>query len=429
MRRTMLLGLGLVGTVALQTGALGQFAADRTPPPTGQLPTLPSSAPPTSPTPTLSPALQPAAQPKPPSAPHPWAVRPEYGAWFISVKSYTKLGKDDNPRAKAEQLAQYIRQTHNAGAYLFEWGAEERQKEEERQAIIRKRKQAEYAPFLAVRDQMKVKAAQEGTVFLDSPEKYHIGKVTIPEQWAVIIGGFKDMDSARQALDTIRKWPAPEDKSLLDQGIIDRVDAKEKVEDTKFNIDLIAAKKNGPDLKDNKIEGAYFNPFKTAMVVPNPAIKRGGAGQAPPADPALAKLNEAEDLSLLKARKPWTLMVKRYSAPTRVEGREGSPTVVEKLFGTDESAKLLEASAKQARSLAEALRHPNMRPQRFESFVLHGRQDSIVTVGQFDSPEDPLLAEMWTKLYKLSFEVKYEDGRPTEFKRMFDVVIPMQVPR
>lgn len=406
MRRTML--AGLAGVVAIQAGAFAQFAADRTPAtplptlPTTTQPTAPPAATPFTPTPTRS---APATQPKAPTAPHPWAVRPEYGAWFISVKSYSKFDKDDNPRAKAEQLAQYIRQTHNAGAYLFEWGAEERQKEEERQAAIRKQKQAEYAPFLTVRDQVKAKAAQEGTVFLDVPEKYHIGKVNIPEQWAVVIGGFKDMDSARQALDAIRKWPSPTAEHLLDRAVIDRSGIKEKS------------------------EGEYFNPFKTAMVVPNPAIKRGAAGQAPPADPALAKLNEAEDLSLMKARKPWTLMVKRFTAPSRVQGREATPSVVEKIFGTDESARILDANAKQARALAEALRHPDMKPRQFESFVLHGRLDSIVTVGQFDGPDDPLLAETWKTLYNMTFEVDYRDGRPKEFKRMFDAVIPMQIPR
>ena len=59
---------------------------------------------------------------------HPWYVRPDLGPWMICVKSYS----GPESRKLAETLAAEIRRTHNAGAYLFEWGSEERQQEEER---------------------------------------------------------------------------------------------------------------------------------------------------------------------------------------------------------------------------------------------------------------------------------------------------------
>ena len=85
-------------------------------------------------------------------------------------------------------------------------------------------------------------------------------------------------------------------------------------------------------------EAAYINPFAAAMIAPNPAIRRRAEGQAPEIDPAVVKLNEAEELSLLKARKPWTLMVKRFVVPTHVQGKADDGTVFDKLFGTDEGA-------------------------------------------------------------------------------------------
>jgi hypothetical protein len=165
------------------------------------------------------------------------------------------------------------------------------------------------------------------------------------------------------------------------------------------------------------------------MTAPNPAVRRSVPGQAPPADPAVVKLNEAEELSLLNARKPWTLMVKRFVVPTQVQGKAEDGTVFDRLFGGDDSARWLEATARQARALAQALRHRDMKPHPFEAFVLHYRTESLVTVGQFDGPDDPALIDTWYALTGMTFRVDYKDGRPAEVKKMFDAVIPMQVPR
>jgi hypothetical protein len=389
MRRGIMLGLGLAGVAAVQATAAAQFAADRgNPPPTPPAPAAPA----------------PEAPQQPPAASHPWYVRPDLGPWMICVKSYT--GPDS--KKLAEELAAYIRQAHKAGAYLFEWGGEEREKERQRQEEVRRQKQKEYAPFLAVREQMKAKAAAEGLEFLDTPTKYRLGKIDYPEQWAVLIGGFKDMDAARKALDVVRKWKPPENTALMDQAVI------------------VRPGENGVGTK----EVAHINPFAAAMTAPNPAVHRSTSGQAPPADPAVVKLNEAEELSLLNARKPWTLMVKRFVVPTQVQGRSEDGTVFDRLFGGDDAAKWLEATARQARELAKALRSDKQDPKyRFETFVLHYRTESLVTVGQFDSPDDPALIDAWYRLTGMTFRVDYKDGRPPETKKMFDVVIPMQVPR
>jgi hypothetical protein len=318
---------------------------------------------------------------------------------MICVKSYSGPGSKE----MAEELAAHVRQAHRAGAYLFEWGDEERTKEKQRQEEVRKIQQEKYAPFLARQQELRAKAAAEGQVFIETPARYRLGKVDYPEQWAVLIGGFKDMDAARRALDVVRGWEPPKNPKLMDYAVIAR--------------------------GQQGSEAAYINPFKTAMTAPNPAVRRGTPGQAPPADPALAKLNEAEELSLLKARKPWTLLVKRFIVPTHVQSRDGDVSVIDQLFGGDNGAKWLDATAKQSRTLAEALRHRDMKPHPFEAFVLHHRTESVVTVGQFDGPDDPALIQMWQTLSAMTFRLDYKDGRPPEVKKMFDAVIPMQVPR
>jgi hypothetical protein len=373
MRRGIMLGLGLAGVTAAQATAIAQPTANRDSPPS---------------------ATQPAEQP---AAAHPWYVRPDLGPWMICVKSYS----GPESRQLAETLAAEIRKTHNAGAYLFEWGAEERQQEMERREKVRQELMREQAPFLAVREEMKAKAAAQGIEFIDTPVTVRVPIVRYPEQWAVLVGGFPSMDAARKALDAVRRWPPPSDKRLMDQAFISR---------------------------PGQPEAAYINPFAAAMTAPNPAVRRGD-GQAPAIDPDVVKLNEAEELSLLQARKPWTLMVKRFVVPTQVQGRADEGTVFDKLFGQDEAARWLEVTATNARTLAEALRHEKMQPRPFEAFVLHNRTESLVTVGQFDGPEDPRLIETWKVLSEMTFKVDYKDGRPSAMKKMFDVVIPMQVPR
>jgi hypothetical protein len=372
MRRGIMLGLGLVGVAAAQAAATAQVASDGGPP--------------------LS-AAPPAAAPA-----HPWYVRADLGPWMICVKSYS--GPDS--RKLAEALAAEIRQTHNAGAYLFEWGSEERQKEEARRQKARQALQEAQAPFLEARAKAMADAAAKGIEFIDTPVKVRVPIVRYPEQWAVLLGGFPDMDAARKALDAVRKWPAPKDTRLMDQAFISR---------------------------PGQPEAAYINPFAAAMTAPNPAIRRRTEGQTPEIDPAVVKLNEAEELSLLNARKPWTLMVKRFVVPTHVQGKADDGTVFDKLFGKDDGARWLEITATNARTLAEALRNEKMKPRPFEAFVLHNRTESLVTVGQFDGPEDPELIKTWQLLTGMSFEVGYKDGRTAEVKKMFDAVIPMQVPR
>jgi hypothetical protein len=51
----------------------------------------------------------------------------------------------------------------------------------------------------------------------------------------------------------------------------------------------------------------------------------------------------------------------------------------------------LEASGQNAHNLAEVLHNP---PLGFESYVLHLRGGSIVTIGGFDSPDDPRMREV-----------------------------------
>jgi len=352
--------------------------------------------------------------------PHEWAIRPEHGEWMICVKSYV------GPAAKAQavELADVVRRQHKAAAFLFERNAEERQREEQRRAEFRAAREAELAPFLRVQGEMKAQAAAKGVEYADAPVTYRIPKVEVESQWAVLVGGFADADKARTALNTVRGWAVPANEKLLDRAVT-----------------------SGPGEGGKPVtEARYINPYKSALVVPNPTVRRA-ASQANAIDPAIFKLNAEEPLSLLKATRAWTLIVKDFTVPATVQTREQEGGVMARLFGdANDPAKILDATANQARELAKTLRsdsmeraartaatHVGLPPRSLDSYVLHHRTGSRVTVGQFDGPDDPALLEMQRLLANKYFEVwdkpQAQGGRKLEERRMFDGITPMPVPR
>ena len=101
--------------------------------------------------------------------------------------------------------------------------------------------------------------------------------------------------------------------------------------------------------------------------------------------------------------------------------------------GHSSGADALNAGAEQAEALAKALRDQRMKPCPFEAFVLHTRIGSIVTVGQFDGPNDPALLETRRILTGLTFNTS-KDERGTAItgtgQKLFgDNILPIPVPK
>jgi hypothetical protein len=313
-------------------------------------------------------------------------------------------------RQHAEELAAEVRETHKAAAYLYEWGGHERRKELDKQQRIRQALAEREAPFLELRKQMRLKAEAEGREFDDTPPTIRVPKVEYQEQWAVMVGGFKDMDAARKALDTVRRWPA----HLLDRAAV-----------------------AGPGQTEG--QAAFINPYATAMVFPNPTVRRSNPDQPPPVDPGLKRWNEKEELSLLKCPKKYTLLVKSFSVPTRTVTKDSEPGMLGQLFGGSKSGELLQATAQQAHTLADSLRSPKMAESLrlmglpavpFESYVLHVKTGSLVTVGGFESEDDPELVRTLQVLRAMTFQVADERQRPTGgVQKMFDNVYPIPIPK
>lgn len=448
MRKCLLAG---ACAVAISGVAPAQFATDRTPtpapfggatPPTtpkaapaGGVPQLPGGIAPAggrAPGPTLpsgfqlpDPVRKEPLRPVPTTfdekaAPHEYAVKADDGPWMILVKSYS--GPDS--KVKAVAFADDIRKTHNTKSLLYERNAEERKAEQARIEAVRKAEMAKAKPFAQALEQARKEAEATGSIFLESkatvkiPRPYH----ETPEQWAVLIGGFKTVDDARAALRTVRTLAPPKDASLLDQVMIGG-------EET-------TAKSNKGEWKS---ASNTVNPYACAIVVPNPTTASLNLEEKAKLEPFVVKLNDGVENSLLKAKKPWTLLVKSYSAPSRRGGGDGEKaSVFDRIKKTTSSdpADILQATAAEAELLAKALRNPDMKPRSYEAFVLHHRVGSLVTVGQFDAPDDPELLKLQQELQGITFEMRDKDKKPVMgpdgkplVQRLFDGVSLFPVPK
>ncbi len=439
MRRSLVLGFGLAGMLS-GSAVLGQFAADRTPAP-AKAPAPFGGAEPAAPRGTVPPpvgGLQPApSTPAPggfqpaggaPVAPpqveipsvlgpnHPLAVRPEHGAFFICVKSYSRPHRPDpsNPglsaRELAEGLAKYIRETHNVNVLLFEYISEAKTAEAIARAAAIERARAFNQSLEAYRQKSRLK----GMEFLEPDNMIRYKTFNYRDQVAVLIGGFQTEEEAVKGLGVVKKWPAPTDVRLLDGGAISRPDSNGK----------------------RTIEKTFLNPFPQAMVVANPAIPREEETKPQGIDPFIVKLNEGRPFSLLKATKSWTLGVKSFSAPVAVQSAEEESSLMRRM-GLGKGADVLNAGAEQAEALAKSIREmrgepPDHAPLNLEAFVLHTRTGSFVTVGQYDGPNDPQLLQDRRMLMSLEFDA-YKDPAKTQYigkQKLFrDNILPVPIPK
>ena len=302
-----------------------------------------------------------------------YAVTPQSGLWMICVASY----QGESAAELAFLLCTSLRQNHHP-AYVFNRSSEERKKLQEELDRI------------------------QGT----NPGAVRRWKLAHPEeqQIAVLIGGYKDIDAASSDLKKVRKWDLPDIRLKSGKPAFDTYDVYEPVASTKSY-----------DVKRYPV-----NPFHTAFVIRNPTI----AQERKPVvkeDPLWKKLNADEPRSLYKCKKPWTLAVQEFRGTQIMQTSSSSGGFLDKLgFGDHNLGRRLDYSAKMAEDLCDMFRKLG-----FKSYVLHTRTHSVVTVGEFDSRDDPAMAQTQEKLTHFSF--KSATTGETPFK-LFAKALPMEVP-
>lgn len=283
-------------------------------------------------------------------------VTPQAGPWMVCVASFT------GPPSKelTETMIQELRSRHNLPAYSFCRSAELRRQERER---IEQEKQFRRAW-----------ADQRGLppdVPLPAPKTYRID-----DQYAVLVGGYKDEDAAYKAAQQIRKLPPPAEK-LMDQttkGVL-----------------------SGDQVTPASDQAVYINPFRSAFPVRNPSIPAEKAAKDDKPDDRLKKYNAGESYSLLKNPKPWTLAITTYHVAAAVKQDYAERPLVQKLLSPSDAGRLSHATGREAHAMADWLRNLDKKYMDYplhEAYVLHDEYSSTVTIGGFDGPDDPRLIQM-----------------------------------
>lgn len=294
-------------------------------------------------------------------------VTPAQGPWLICVNCYSG---PESPGV-AREMVMELRNRYKLQAYVFSKGEEERRAEFERvKKIVEEYRKLCMEKNLSPDNHMRVKTRH------------------IENEYAVLVGGYPDADAAGRDLKRIRALPKPSDK-VCPIGLVPEIGK--------------ADGNPSPKEKEPKKTNSFtVNPFQTAFVVHNPAIKQERPAEWDKMDIAvLKKLNSAEDFSLLKCKKPYTLIVKQFLLPAETRSVSG------KMFGmTNPFAHKSDTDvpAQNARTLAELLH----KTTHLDAYVLHTKYASMVTVGAFESPEDPALRstqEMLRNQYKIPLPV------------------------
>jgi hypothetical protein len=303
-----------------------------------------------------------------------YAVTPDAGPWMIYVASYQG---PDAPEL-AYKLCTYLRERRHP-AYVFNRGNEERKKYQEQ-------------------------LDREQRVQPGQTRKWRLAHLQ-EEQLAVLLGGFRDADAAGAELKKVRKWDLPDIKLKSGKPAFDTYDMYEASQSG-----------TGYNLKRYPI-----NPFHNAMAVPNPTIPQQRKPVAK-VDPFWKKLNADEPRSLFKCPKPWTLAVQEFAGASVIQPVSAPSGFLEKLgFNDHNLGRKLDNSARMAQEVCDMFKKLG-----YKSYVLHTRTSSVVSVGEFDSPNDPALVRTQEQLARFSF--KNGKTNDTAFK-LFAKALPMEVPR
>jgi hypothetical protein len=311
-------------------------------------------------------------------------VTPQIGEWMVCIASYT----GPEAHAWARQMVAELRgPRYRLPAYVFNQGLEKQLQEKKR-----------VEDYMNKQREMMLKFGQ-------TQGKIRVRTMKFEEQVAVLIGGYQDDKTAKRAMNEMQKMPIP-DK--------DRVHM-----DTEWIINQ--------DKKTGDISGTFspVNPFTHSFVVRNPSLPPVNHQDNGEILRTLQSLNSNEPYSLLKCRKRFTLAIKEFRMPTVVH-QDMAPKSILSKFGWGGDIKQDQA-AESAHNLAKFLRNKVIGGLRMdETFVLHNRNYSMVTVGSFDGPDDPQLIRYQERLAEALPQMVMQGQPGVGF---YPVPVPFPVPR
>jgi hypothetical protein len=303
-------------------------------------------------------------------------VSKEQGPWLICVTCYS------GPQAptSAREMVTELCDRYKLPAYVFSKRDEERRVEFERVKKI-------------VEDYHKYCVENH----LSPDPHFRVRTKQIEYEYAILVGNYPDADVAHRALDTIRNLKPPENKKLCAVALVPELNNPDGKPAT-------TPKSPNPNEKKKPPEPTYLSPFKGAFVVHNPAIKQERPADWDKLDMAVLKrLNRGENFTLLNCpkNKNYTLVVRQFSLPA--ETRSSTGNIFGKINPFAHQSDI-DVQAHNAHNLAELIH----KTTHLDAFVLHTKYSSMVTVGAFDSLEDPALRatqEMLKNQYKIPMPV------------------------
>jgi hypothetical protein len=304
-------------------------------------------------------------------------VTEKAGAWLILVMSYS----GPNAPVQANKFVLELRNNPlyknkiKGSAYVFNFGAEEKRKEYERVA--------------AEREKQRRALIEAGCTHV-MPIPVRVTK--IDESTGVLIGGFPSRDAALSAVKQMRGWQAPDPKVVdLQIQYIGNYEEDKASGHPVAKINIFKQK----DKNNKEVENiGYVNPFKTAFPVRNPLIKESLPDRMPAAEvEMLRKLNAGSPFSLFQCKKPLTLAIKQYNMAMQLLDTSTPPKgFMDRFLWKQPERK--DYAAMNAHTVAEAFRKAGFP----ETYVLNARHCSYVTIGGFDSLDEPNMRATQTYL-------------------------------
>ncbi|MHC4878206.1 MAG: hypothetical protein ACYTGL_17265 [Planctomycetota bacterium] len=163
-------------------------------------------------------------------------------------------------------------------------------------------------------------------------------------------------------------------------------------------------------------------PFSSAFLTLNPLLSPEEIAQKKK-DPLLLKLNSGAEYSILDNAGKYTLVVASFRGRSITQASSKDTTGF-KVTGT------LDDAAERAWAVTKILREglfqkgSQQQGRTFEAYTYHDRYQSLVTIGSFDSPNDPRIAQLHS-VFKAKTQLA-KNGRP--FTTGESVVIPGKPP-
>jgi hypothetical protein len=211
-----------------------------------------------------------------------------------------------------------------------------------------------------------------------------------------------------QQIDTTDRWGRPKQQSILAQNdsvsvlagnypdAEDHVAQKTLAYVKKFHPKYLRdVERSGTILQKLRNGGIYrktpgrSGPLSGAFLTVNPLLSPDELLKRK-TDPLLVKLNSGAEFSLLDNPGKYTLVIASFYGKSKTQVGTSRFGDTERQFD-EHIGNTLDQAATSAWQLANTLRRAQSYgyDQNFEAYVYHDRYHSIVTVGAFDSPDDP----------------------------------------